>query len=108
MRFTRSRPKPDRVGHRAGRRGRLPLRSGDLDVEFGGGGFQTLKGSPVSGSIAIGLVAAAIVLLLAFGSVPSMLIPLIAAIVSVASGIEVVGLLSHRSPSTRSPPAWPP
>jgi RND superfamily putative drug exporter len=71
-------------------------RSNALDVEFGGGGFQTLKGSPLSGSVAIGLVAAAIVLLLAFGSVTSMLIPLIAAVVSVASGIEVVGLLSHR------------
>ncbi|HEX4470546.1 MAG TPA: MMPL family transporter [Nocardioides sp.] len=71
-------------------------RSSALDVEFGGGGFQTLKGSPVSGSILIGLIAAAVVLLLAFGSIPSMLIPLAAAIFSVASGIEVVGLLSHR------------
>jgi putative drug exporter of the RND superfamily len=71
------------------------LRSSDLQVEFGGGGFQTLKGSPVSGSVAIGLAAAAIVLLLAFGSLLATIIPLLAAIFAVAAGIETVGLLSH-------------
>jgi RND superfamily putative drug exporter len=71
-------------------------RSGTLDVEFGGGAFQTLKGSPLSGSVAIGLLAAAVILLVAFGSIPATLIPLTAAIFSVAAGIEVVGLLSHR------------
>jgi RND superfamily putative drug exporter len=71
-------------------------RSGQLDVEFGGGAFQTLKGSPVSGSVAIGLLAAGVVLLLAFGSVPATAVPLTAAIFSVAAGIELVGLLSHR------------
>ncbi|HEX3930831.1 MAG TPA: MMPL family transporter [Nocardioides sp.] len=71
-------------------------RSPALEVEYGGGAFQSLKGSPVSGSIAIGLLAAAVILLLAFGSAPAALIPLTAAILSVASGIEAVGLLSHR------------
>ncbi len=71
------------------------LRSADLQVEFGGGGFQTLKGSPVSGSVAIGLAAAAVVLFLAFGSLLATVIPLLAAILSVGAGIEIVGLLSH-------------
>ena len=74
------------------------LRSADLQVEFGGGGFQTLKGSPVSGSIAIGLAAAAIVLFLAFGSLLATVIPLLAAIFAVGAGIETVALLSHAVP----------
>jgi RND superfamily putative drug exporter len=71
------------------------LRSSQVQVEFGGGAFQTLKGSPVSGSVAIGLAAAAVVLLLAFGSLLATLIPLLAAIFAVGAGIETVGLLSH-------------
>ena len=71
------------------------LRGPDLQVEFGGGGFQTLKGSPLSGSVGIGLLAAAIVLFLAFGSLLATLIPLVAAIVAVGAGIETIGLLSH-------------
>ena len=71
------------------------LRGADLQVEFGGGGFQTLKGNPVSGSVAIGLVAAGIVLLLAFGSLLATLIPLLAAIFAVGAGVETVALLSH-------------
>lgn len=72
-----------------------PLRSNSLDVEFGGGAFQSLKGSPLSGSIGIGLAAAAVVLFLAFGSLLAMLIPLAAAIIAVGAGIQTVGLLSH-------------
>ncbi len=71
------------------------LRGPDLQVEFGGGGFQTLKGSPLSGTVGIGLAAAAIVLFLAFGSVLATLIPLVAAVVAVGAGIEIIGLLSH-------------
>ena len=71
------------------------LRGTDLQVEFGGGGFQSLKGSPLSGSLAIGLVAAALVLFLAFGSPFATIIPLLAAIFAVGAGIETVGLLSH-------------
>jgi RND superfamily putative drug exporter len=71
------------------------LRGPELQVEFGGGAFQTLKGSPLSGSVAIGLAAAAIVLFLAFGSLLATLIPLVAALFAVGASIEVVGLLSH-------------
>jgi putative drug exporter of the RND superfamily len=71
------------------------LRGPQLEVEFGGGAFQSLKGSPVSGSVAIGLAAAAVVLLLAFGSLLATLIPLLAAIFAVGAGVETVALLSH-------------
>jgi RND superfamily putative drug exporter len=71
------------------------LRNSTVQVEFGGGGFQTLKGKPASGSEAIGLIAAAIVLLIAFGSLLSMAIPLIAAIFALGGAVETIGLLSH-------------
>jgi RND superfamily putative drug exporter len=64
-------------------------------VEFGGGAFQSLKGSPFSGSVGIGLFAAAIVLFFAFGSLLATIIPLLAAVFAVGAGIETVGLLSH-------------
>jgi RND superfamily putative drug exporter len=71
------------------------LRSPTVDVEFGGAGFQTLKGRPASGSTAIGLIAAAIVLLIAFGSLLSMAIPLVAAVFALGGAIEAIGLISH-------------
>ncbi|HEX4015186.1 MAG TPA: MMPL family transporter [Frankiaceae bacterium] len=71
------------------------LRTPQLQVEFGGGAFQSLKGSPFSGSVGIGLAAAAVVLFLAFGSLLATVIPLLAALFAVGAGIETVGLLSH-------------
>jgi RND superfamily putative drug exporter len=71
------------------------LRGPDLRVEFGGTGFQSLKGRPASGSEAIGLVAAAIVLLIAFGSLLSMALPLISAVFALGTAIETIGLMSH-------------
>ncbi|MDQ1493843.1 MAG: putative drug exporter of the superfamily [Actinomycetota bacterium] len=71
------------------------LRSSTLDVEFGGNAIQQLNGSPTSTSELIGLVAAAIVLLLAFGSLLSMAIPLLAAIFALGAAILSIGLISH-------------
>jgi putative drug exporter of the RND superfamily len=71
------------------------LRSPSRRVEFGGTGFQSLKGRPASGSEAIGLIAAAVVLLVAFGSVLSMAIPLIAAVLALGAAVGTIGLLSH-------------
>jgi RND superfamily putative drug exporter len=71
------------------------LRGDDVQVEFGGAGFQSLKGRPASGSVAIGLVAAAIVLLVAFGSVLSTAIPLLSAVLALGAAIETIGLLTH-------------
>jgi RND superfamily putative drug exporter len=71
------------------------LRAPPLQVEFGGGAFQSLKGSPFSGSVAIGLAAAAVVLFFAFGSLLATIVPLLAAVFAVGAGLETVGLLSH-------------
>jgi RND superfamily putative drug exporter len=71
------------------------VRSATLQVEFGGNSIERLDGSPVSSSEAIGLVAAAIVLFIAFGSLFSMAIPLVSAIFALGTAIETIGLMSR-------------
>lgn len=50
---------------------------------------------PTLGNASIGLLAAAVVLLFTFGSLFSMLLPVLTAAVSVTTGIGVLGLLTH-------------
>jgi putative drug exporter of the RND superfamily len=71
------------------------LRSSTLQVEFGGYGIQKLSGDPTSASELIGILAAAVVLLIAFGSALSMAIPLISAVFALGTAIETIALMSH-------------
>lgn len=63
-----------------------------VQVEFGGAPVETEQGP--SGSEVIGLTAAVVVLLLAFGSLVAMAVPLVTAVLALAVGISVVGLLT--------------
>jgi RND superfamily putative drug exporter len=59
-------------------------------------GQLAMRASPPSlGGAGIGLLAAAVVLLITFGSLFSMLLPVITAAVSVGCGVAIVGLLTH-------------
>jgi putative drug exporter of the RND superfamily len=69
-----------------------PLIDAGLQVEFGGPPMEKEHGP--SGSEAIGLVAAMGILLLAFGSVVAMLVPIGVAVAALALGIQIVGLLT--------------
>jgi RND superfamily putative drug exporter len=71
------------------------LRSSTLQVEFGGYAIAKLSGDPTSTSELIGILAAAVVLLLAFGSMLSMAIPLISAVFALGAAIETIALMSH-------------
>ncbi len=71
------------------------LRSSTLQVEFGGSAIGLLAGVSTSTSELVGLLAAAIVLFIAFGSLLSMAIPLIAAIFALGSAVFLIDLLSH-------------
>jgi RND superfamily putative drug exporter len=74
------------VARQAGRPG--------LAVEVSG--EVAMRASPPSlGGAYIGLIAAAVVLLVTFGSLFSMLMPVLTAAVSVGSGVAIVGLLTH-------------
>jgi RND superfamily putative drug exporter len=71
------------------------IRSKSLEVEFGGNAFSSLDqpaGSPGEG---IGLLATAVVLFLAFGSLFAMLLPLGVALFAIGIASAATTLLSH-------------
>lgn len=73
----------------------VTLRSKSLEVEFGGNAFGNLTsptGSPYEG---LGLIATAIVLVLAFGSFFAMLLPLGVALFALGIALAAGELLSH-------------
>ncbi|SCK34702.1 MMPL family transporter [Streptomyces sp. WMMB 322] len=74
-------------------------RAGDdvpgMDVELGGPGVALTEKQEGHISEAVGIAVAAVVLLVAFGSLAAMLLPLVTALVSVGTGILGIGLLSH-------------
>jgi RND superfamily putative drug exporter len=69
--------------------------TGTLQVEMGGTAVQNTEQTPTSSSELIGVLAAAVVLFIAFGSLLAMLMPLLTAVAGVGSSIMAVGLLSH-------------
>ncbi len=64
-----------------------------LQVEGGGDTFTTRR--PPGGTEAIGLIAAIVILLIAFGSVLAMGLPILTALFGIGVGFAVVELLSH-------------
>ena len=80
----------------------LEIADTGAQVEFGGPA-ATAESGP-SGSEVIGLIAAMIVLLLAFGSLYAMVVPIVTALFALAFGLSVVGLLSAWIPIGTSAP----
>jgi RND superfamily putative drug exporter len=70
-------------------------RAPDLQVDLGGQAVENALRPSVGISAAVGVVAAAVVLLIAFGSLLAMLLPLVIAIAALASGLMTVGLATH-------------
>ena len=68
------------------------IRDAGVQVEFGGPAAATETGP--SGSEAVGLLAAVVVLLLVFGSLYAMVVPLVTALFALGLGISVVGIVS--------------
>ncbi len=67
-----------------------------LQVELGGPNIQDAGGRPATGlSEVIGIIAAGIVIFLAFGSLLGMLLPLLSALAGIGIGLSLVSLLSH-------------
>ena len=71
-----------------------PAKAAGLEVEYGGQVPTTLIVPKAPPSDAIGLIAAVIILLLAFGSVIAMGLPIGTALLGVGTGIAVIELLS--------------
>jgi RND superfamily putative drug exporter len=70
-------------------------RTGSLEVELGGQAIQQVNQVSLSTSEIIGVVAAAVILLIAFGSLLSMLLPLGTAVLSLIAATMSIGLLSN-------------
>ncbi|MGV9994132.1 MMPL family transporter [Streptomyces sp. NPDC003374] len=66
-----------------------------LEVELGGQAIQRVQEPPTGLAEMVGLLAAAVVLFLAFGSLFAMLLPIAVAVFGVGTGLFAVQLLSH-------------
>src|SRR6202453_2754125 len=70
-------------------------RAPGVQVETGGPAVENALQPSFGLSAAVGIVGAAVVLFIAFGSLLAMLLPLAVAIAALASGLMTVGLASH-------------
>ncbi|MFF4806454.1 MMPL family transporter [Streptomyces sp. NPDC002144] len=70
-------------------------RTDGLEVELGGQAIESTEQTPPATSELVGVVAAAVVLFLAFGSLFAMLLPILTAVAGVGTAILATGLLSH-------------
>jgi RND superfamily putative drug exporter len=66
-----------------------------LAVELGGKAITNTEQAPLSSASAIGIGAAAVVLLVAFGSLFAMALPIVTAVAGVGSGLMLMAPLSH-------------
>jgi putative drug exporter of the RND superfamily len=66
-----------------------------LDVQLGGQAIGSTEQVPLSVSSAVGLLAAAVVLFIAFGSLQAMLLPLVTAVAGVGGGLMATAPLTH-------------
>ena len=70
-------------------------RAPGVQVDIGGPAVENALRPSVGISAGVGVIAAAIVLFIAFGSLLAMLLPLAVAIAALVSGLMTTGLLSH-------------
>src|SRR5262250_1496448 len=66
-----------------------------LAVELGGKAISNTEQAPLSSASAIGIGAAAVILLVAFGSLFAMALPIVTAVAGVGSGLMFMAPLSH-------------
>ncbi|MDQ0932138.1 RND superfamily putative drug exporter [Streptomyces turgidiscabies] len=66
-----------------------------LQVELGGQAIAKTQDPPAGVAETVGILAAAVVLFLAFGSFFAMLLPLVVAVAALGTGLMTVALLSH-------------
>jgi RND superfamily putative drug exporter len=69
-----------------------------LEVRLGGQLIQQSERQPLPSSELIGVVAAIFILLIAFGSVLAMALPIVVALAGIAVGLPIIGLLTHVYP----------
>ncbi len=78
-------------------------RAPGVQVDIGGPAVENALRPSVGISAGVGVIAAAIVLFIAFGSLLAMLLPLVIAIVALVSGLMTTGLFAHGDHSLGRP-----
>jgi putative drug exporter of the RND superfamily len=68
-----------------------------LEIKLGGQLIQQSERPSLSGE-GIGILAAIFILLIAFGSVLAMVVPIVVALAGIAVGLPIIGLLTHAYP----------
>jgi RND superfamily putative drug exporter len=71
------------------------LRSPTLQVELGGQAIEQAQQASIGFATGVGLLAAVVVLLLSFGSLLAMGLPILTALFGLGAGLGVIGLGSH-------------
>ncbi len=69
-----------------------------LEVRLGGQLIEQSQRTAPPSSEGIGIIAAVIILLIAFGSVLAMALPIVVALAGIAVGLPIIGLLTHAYP----------
>jgi putative drug exporter of the RND superfamily len=69
-----------------------------LQVHLGGQLIQQSERAKPPSSEAIGILAAIVILLIAFGSILAMALPIVVALTGIAVGLPIIGLLTHVYP----------
>ena len=92
-------PGGDGTCERGSQPGALPrsryARAPGLNVQLGGQAIEQTEQTPLGVSSAVGVLAAAVVLLIAFGSLLAMLLPILTAIAGVGAGLMAIAPLTH-------------
>jgi RND superfamily putative drug exporter len=70
-------------------------RAPGLNVQLGGQAIEQTNQTPLGVSSAVGVIAAAVVLFIAFGSLLAMLLPIVTAVVGVGGGLMAIAPLTH-------------
>src|SRR5437763_2916526 len=70
-------------------------RSSALQVELGGQAVEQAQRASLGFATVVGLAAAILILLISFGSFTAMGLPIVTAVVGLAAGLGVTGLVSH-------------
>jgi putative drug exporter of the RND superfamily len=71
------------------------VRSSTLQVELGGQAIKQAEQTSIGFATGVGLIAAIVVLLLSFGSLLAMGLPIVTALFGLGAGLGVIGLGSH-------------
>ncbi len=69
--------------------------SSSLQVELGGQAIQQAEQQSLGTATAVGLLAAVVILLITFGSLVAMGLPIMTALLGLGTGVGLIGLVSH-------------